>query len=108
MIVLVNEPDVKFSYIFNNDVGSRVSHACMSTEGIIVNKDLKGLCLFLGMIGLAYAAILIITMLFTGIKILKSIVFISAFSSFLVSLGLTPQVKQRLVAVIKQKVSFYQ
>ena len=79
----------------------------MSTEGIIVNKDLKGLCLFLGMIGLAYAAILVITMLFTGVKILKSIVFISAFSSFLVSLGLTPQVKQRLVTVIKQKAKFY-
>jgi hypothetical protein len=44
-------------------------------------------------------------MLFTGFKILKSIVFISAFSSFLVSLGLTPQVKQRLVQVIKQKVA---
>lgn len=72
-----------------------------------VNKDLKGLCLFLGMIGLAYAAILVLTMLFTGVKILKSIVIISAFSSFLVSLGLTPQVKQRLVHVIKQKASFY-
>tara|TARA_R110000751_G_scaffold307898_2_gene434423 strand:+ start:217022 stop:217243 length:222 start_codon:yes stop_codon:yes gene_type:complete len=72
-----------------------------------VNKDLKGLCLFLGMIGLAYAAILIITMLFTGVKILKSIVFISAFSSFLISLGLTPHVKQRLVQVIKQKVALY-
>ncbi|WP_339720710.1 hypothetical protein [uncultured Paraglaciecola sp.] len=72
-----------------------------------MNKDLKGLCLFLGMIGLAYAAILIITMLFTGVKILKSIVFISAFSSFLISLGLTPHVKQRLVQVIKQKVALY-
>lgn len=72
-----------------------------------MNKDIKGLCLFLGMIGLAYAAILILTMLFTGVKILKSIVFISAFSSFLVSLGLTPQVKQRLLQVLKQKTAFY-
>lgn len=70
-----------------------------------MNKDLKGICLFLGMIGLAYAAILVVVMLFTGFKILKSIVFISAFSSFLVSLGLTPQVKQRLLQVIKQKVA---
>ena len=70
-----------------------------------MNKDLKGLCLFLGMIGFAYAAILVLTMMFTGVKILKSIVFISAFSSFLVSLGLTQQVKQRLVMVIKQKVA---
>lgn len=70
-----------------------------------MNKDLKGLCLFLGMIGLAYAAILLVTMMFTGVKILKSIVFISVFSSFLVSLGLTPQVKQRLVQTIKAKIS---
>lgn len=70
-----------------------------------MNKDIQGVCLFLGMIGLAYAAILVITMLFTGIKILKSIVFISAFSSFLISLGLTPQVKARLIQTIKSKVA---
>ena len=70
-----------------------------------MNKDIKGLCLFLGMIGLAYAAILVITMLFTGVKILKSILFISAFSSFLMSLGLTPEVKRRLVQTIKAKVA---
>jgi hypothetical protein len=74
---------------------------------LTMNKDIKGLCLFLGMIGLVYAAILILTMLLTGVKILKSIVFISAFSSFLVSLGLTPQVKQRLVQVLKRKSEFY-
>lgn len=70
-----------------------------------MNKDVKGMCLFLGMIGLAYAAILVLTMVFTGVKILKSIVFISAFSSFLISLGLTPKVKHKLVRVIKAKVS---
>lgn len=72
-----------------------------------MNKDVKGMCLFLGMIGLAYAAILVLTMVFTGVKILKSIVFISAFSSFLISLGLTPEVKHKLVRVIKAKVSSY-
>jgi hypothetical protein len=70
-----------------------------------MNKDIKGMCLFLGLIGLAYATILILTMVFTGIKILKSIIFISAFSSFLISLGLTPQVKQRLVQTIKAKIA---
>ena len=70
-----------------------------------MNKDLQGMCLFLGMIGLAYAAILVLTMVFTGVKILKSIVFISAFSSFLISLGLTPQVKARLIQTIKAKIS---
>ena len=97
----------KSSYILINDLSMWVSHDWLLTEGIIVNKDLKGLCLFLGMIGLAYAAILVLTMLFTGVKILKSIIFISAFSSFLISLGLTPHVKQRLVQVIKQKASLY-
>ena len=72
-----------------------------------MNTDIQGMCMFLGMIGLAYSALLILTMLFTGVKILKSIVFITAFSSFLVSLGLTPQVKQRLVQVIKLKVASY-
>jgi hypothetical protein len=70
-----------------------------------VNKDIQGVCLFLGMIGLAYVGILLIVMLFTGVKIIKSIVFISAFSSFLISLGLTEQVKQRLIQTIKAKVS---
>ena len=63
------------------------------------------MCLFLGLIGLAYVAILILTMVFTGVKILKSIIFIAAFSSFLVSLGLTPQVKQRLVGALKAKIA---
>ncbi|MGK0268112.1 MAG: hypothetical protein ACI8Y3_000721, partial [Paraglaciecola sp.] len=53
----------------------------------------------------AYAAILIICMLFTGVKILKSILFISAFSSFLVSLGLTSEVKRRLIQTIKTKIA---
>ncbi|WP_289028931.1 hypothetical protein [uncultured Paraglaciecola sp.] len=68
-----------------------------------MSKEIKGMCLFLGMIGLAYVAILILVMAFTGVKILKSIIFISAFSSFLVSLGLTPQVKQRLMQAVKAK-----
>ena len=70
-----------------------------------MNKDIKGMCLFLGLIGFAYAAILVLTMLFTGVKILKSIVFITAFSSFLMSLGLTPEVKRRLVYTIKSKIA---
>ena len=70
-----------------------------------MNKELKGLCLFLGIIGLAYAAILILCVLFTGVKIVKSILFVSVFSSFLVSLGLTLEVKRRLVKAIKAKVT---
>ena len=66
-----------------------------------MNNEVKGICLFLGLIGLGYVALLIIVMLLTGAKILKSIFIISIFSSFLISLGLTPQVKQRLLNYLR-------
>lgn len=77
----------------------------MITDGINMNKDMQGVCLTLGLIGLGYVALLVLVALFTGAKILKSILFISAFSSFLISLGLTPQVKTRLVNFLKVKTS---
>ena len=61
-----------------------------------MNNDIKGMCIFLGLIGLGYVALLILVALLTGAKIIKSIMFISIFSTFLISLGLTPQVKNRL------------
>ena len=61
-----------------------------------MTDDVKGLCLFLGVIGLGYVVLLAIVALLTGAKVLKSILLISAFSSFLVSVGLTQQVKTRL------------
>ena len=66
-----------------------------------MNNDVKGICLFLGMIGLGYTALLILVALLTGAKIIKSIMFISVFSTLLVSLGLTPQVKNRLYNFLK-------
>ena len=66
-----------------------------------MNDDIKGLCLFLGIIGLGYVALLLLVALLTGAKIVKSILFITMFSSFLVSLGLTTQVKNRLVSYLK-------
>ncbi len=66
-----------------------------------MNNDIKGICLFLGLIGIGYVALLIIVALLTGAKIFKSIMFISIFSSFLISLGLTPQVKSRLFNYLK-------
>lgn len=70
-----------------------------------MNKDLQGICLTLGLIGLGYVALLILVALITGAKILQSILFISVFSSFLISLGLTPQVKSRLANFLKVKTS---
>lgn len=66
-----------------------------------MNNDIKGLCLFLGIIGLGYVALLLLVALLTGAKIVKSILFITMFSTFLVSLGLTTQVKSRLVSYLK-------
>jgi hypothetical protein len=66
-----------------------------------MNSDIKGICLFLGLIGLGYVALLILVALLTGAKIIKSIMFISIFSTFLISLGLTPQVKSRLSNYLK-------
>lgn len=66
-----------------------------------MNNNIKGLCLFLGVIGIGYVALLILLALLTGAKIIKSIMFISIFSTFLISLGLTPQVKTRLSNYLK-------
>jgi hypothetical protein len=66
-----------------------------------MNNDIKGMCLVLGLIGIGYVALLILVMLLTGAKIIKSILFISMFSSFLISLGLTQQVKNRLLSYLK-------
>jgi len=61
-----------------------------------MNNDIKGMCLFLGLIGIGYALLLVLLTVFTGAKIIKSIVIISVFSSGLISLGLSAQVKKRL------------
>jgi len=66
-----------------------------------MNNEIKGICLFLGIIGIGYVALLIMVALLTGAKIFKSVLFISIFSSFLISLGLTPQVKNRLANYLK-------
>lgn len=65
------------------------------------SNDVKGLCLFLGLLGLGYVALVIIAALLTGAKIIQSILLISIFSTFLISLGLTPQVKKRLANYLK-------
>lgn len=70
-----------------------------------MNNDIKGMCLTLGLVGLGYVALLMLVALLTGAKIVKSILFISIFSSFLVSLGLTPQVKRRLASYLKSSTS---
>lgn len=48
-----------------------------------MNNDMKGLCLFLGLIGLAYVTLLFVVMLLTGAIILKSIYLFPFFHPFL-------------------------
>jgi len=61
-----------------------------------MNNEIKGMCLFLGFLGLTYVALLLLLVLFTSVKIAKSIVFISLFSSALITFGLSTQVKARI------------
>ena len=77
----------------------------MHRQGNVMNNDIKGMCLLLGLIGIGYVALLILFALFTGAKIIKSIMFISVFSSALISLGLTAQVKNRLFGYAKSFIS---
>lgn len=70
-----------------------------------MNNDIKGMCLVLGLVGIGYATLLLLFALFTGAKVVKSIVVISVFSSGLLSLGLTSQVKGRLFSYAKSLIS---
>jgi hypothetical protein len=64
-----------------------------------MNKEMRGVCLCMGVMGLAYVALLLLLVLFTGAKIVKTIFVIATVSTMLFSLGLSPQVRAR----IKQK-----
>lgn len=66
-----------------------------------MHKEIKGFCLFLGILCLGYIALLLLAGLLTGAKVLKSVLLISVLSSCLISLGLTTQVKTRLSNYLK-------
>lgn len=70
-----------------------------------MNNEIKGMCLFLGLLGLTYVALLLLLVLFTGVKIVKSIGFISLFSTALITFGLSSQVKARLVTYFQTRFS---
>lgn len=61
-----------------------------------MNKEIRGLLMFLGAIGLAYAALLLLVVVFTGAKIMKTVVIITTISTMLFTTGITPQVKARM------------
>jgi hypothetical protein len=60
------------------------------------NKELQGLCLCLAVMGVAYALLLILLIVFTGIKLYKTVIIVATISSILFTLGLNKQVKNRL------------
>lgn len=61
-----------------------------------INNDLKGLCLFLGMLSLGYLALILAVALFTGAKIYKGTLLIAMAAAALITFGLNSQVKTRL------------
>lgn len=67
------------------------------------NKEVQGLCLCLAMMGLTYALLLMLLILFTGIKLYKTALIVAILSSILFTLGLNKQVKSRL----KQQLTDY-
>jgi len=60
------------------------------------NKEVQGLCLCLAIMGLTYALMLMLLILFTGVKLYKTVVIVVTLSSILFTLGLNNHVKSRL------------
>jgi hypothetical protein len=63
---------------------------------IFQNKEVQGLCLCLAVMGLTYALLLMLLVMFTGIKLYKTIIVVATISSILFTMGLNKQVKNRL------------
>ena len=60
------------------------------------NKEVQGLCLCLAIMGLTYVLMLMLLVMFTGVKLYKTIFIVITLSSILFTLGLNNQVKNRL------------
>lgn len=65
-----------------------------------MNKELQGLFLCIAALGLAYTILMLVLMLVSGAKLMKTIVVVFTLSTLLFSLGLSKKVKVR----IKQKI----
>ena len=63
---------------------------------IFQNKEVQGLCLCLAVMGITYALLLMLLIMFTGIKLYKTVIIVTTISSILLTLGLNKQVKNRL------------
>jgi hypothetical protein len=72
-----------------------------SKGNLVMKDDLKGLCLFLGMLSLGYMMLLVAVAIFTGAKIYKGIFLIGLVTATLITLGLNKQVKSRIIDFTK-------
>ena len=63
---------------------------------IFQNKEVQGLCLCLAVMGITYALLLMLLIMFTGIKLYKTVIIVATISSILFTLGLNQQVRNRL------------
>ncbi len=76
-----------------------------------MNKELQGLLLCIAALGLAYTALMLILMLFTGAKLLKTITIVFTLSALLFTLGLSKEtrvrIRQKLLTVIAPQSSRY-
>ena len=66
-----------------------------------MKDDLKGLCLFLGMLSLGYMMLLVAVAVLTGAKIYKGIFLIALVATGLITFGLNKQVKSRIIDVTR-------
>ena len=66
-----------------------------------MKDDLKGLCLFLGLLSLGYMMLLVAVAIFTGAKIYKGIFLIGLVATGFITFGLNKQVKSRIIDVTK-------
>lgn len=64
------------------------------------NKELQGLCLCIAVMGAAYAMLLMLLIMFTGVKLYKTVIIVATLSSILFTLGLNKQVKSRLITQV--------
>jgi len=61
-----------------------------------MKRDLQGIFLSMGLMGLGYVVLLIFLMLFTGVSIFKTVIIIAGLSIACVSYGLSSNVKKKI------------
>lgn len=61
-----------------------------------MNKELQGLFLCIAVLGLAYTMLMVVLMLFSGAKLIKTIAIVFSLSALLFTLGLSKDIRSRI------------